>query len=312
MVDPRRFTDLASRQLGLLTRQQLRDAGVADSTVTSWVQSGRLRRVHPGVFAIGGTPTSWRQAVLAAVLAGGPTARASHRCASALWPLDGVVGRSIEIVSPMHHRRPRGGIVVHESRHLPPADWATVGGIPVTAVERTLIDCARYWHHERLGRLLDAAVRDGLTSYEQVVERFEGLARRGRPGIATMRRVLDDRELLDGHLGHGFEDRMLRLIRGAGLADPVRQQPLDIEGQRYYLDFWFPDAALGIECDSRRFHTLAAQIEADLRRQNAILRQGILLLRYTPRDLRTDPGRIVREISEELHRRRGRSGRQLP
>jgi hypothetical protein len=51
--------------------------------------TGRWRAAGPGVYRIAGTPVTWRSHLLAAVLAGGPGAVASHRSAGALHGLDG-------------------------------------------------------------------------------------------------------------------------------------------------------------------------------------------------------------------------------
>lgn len=77
----------AALQYGLITWHQLRAAGVPSSTISRWVRAGRLVRVQPQVYLIVGTPPSWEQDLLGAVLAAGPGAVASHRAAAKLWGL---------------------------------------------------------------------------------------------------------------------------------------------------------------------------------------------------------------------------------
>lgn len=302
MERSRAIARVAAANHGVITRAELRRLGVNDSTITYWATTGRLEPLQPAVFRVGGSVDTWTQAVAAAVAAGGE-AFAAHRCAAAMWSLDNVIGRSIEVLTLRHQRRPRTDVIVHETRELAIADRSVVRGVPVTSVERTLIDCCRHWPVQRVGACLDDAVRRELTTYDLVAERFVGLARRGRPGIRRMRAVLTDREVLGEWIAGDFEGEFLKLLLSSGLPRPTRQYPMDADGNRYYLDFFFDRERVGIECDSRRFHTLQFQADADLARQNAILRAGILLLRYTPSRLRSDPSGIVTEIRSALSSR---------
>src|SRR3984885_13186453 len=81
----RRVAAIASRQHGILTAKQLRDAGVDESAGHRHLQAGRLHRLHRGVYAVGHRSLSWRGRWLAAVLAAGDGAVLSHASAAALW-----------------------------------------------------------------------------------------------------------------------------------------------------------------------------------------------------------------------------------
>lgn len=63
----RRLAVIAAAQYGLCTRQQATAAGIAASTLDDWCRSGRVVRVHPGVYRVAGAPVSWEQQVLGAV-----------------------------------------------------------------------------------------------------------------------------------------------------------------------------------------------------------------------------------------------------
>ena len=79
------------------------------------VGHGRWRAAGPGVYRIAGTPVTWRSHLLAAVLAGGPGAVASHRSAGALHGLDGCRLGVPEVSVPRGRRYRPGGARVHES-----------------------------------------------------------------------------------------------------------------------------------------------------------------------------------------------------
>ena len=82
-----RYLAMASRQRGLVTSRQLRESGLSRSAVAVRCADGRFLEMRKGVFAIAGVQPSWEQAVLAAVLAAGEGAVASHFTAGALWGL---------------------------------------------------------------------------------------------------------------------------------------------------------------------------------------------------------------------------------
>jgi len=297
-----RVAALAADQHGLFTRAQARRCGVADRTVTSLVHRGLVLRRSPTVFAVVGAPTTWRQEAMAAVLSNGSMALLSHRAAVVLHLPTRSRQRSAgaEVVIPHHRWRTAGPWLVHESRQLSAADRVVIDGIPVTSIDRTLIDVGRFWSPWTVGRLLDDAVMAGLTTYERFAERLGHLRRRGRPGIATARAVMADRGI---DLGSPFEQRMARLLRDAGLPTPVRELHVRVGRRDYYVDFAYPEARLGIECDSSTFHTLPYQFEHDLRRQNDIVGTGMLLLRYTPSRIRNDPFAVADEIRRHLQHR---------
>jgi hypothetical protein len=80
----------------------------------------------------------------------------------------------IEVTAP-RGCKPKPGIIVHRSRVIHPDDRATVDGIPVTSVARTVVDLADVVNERELTR----AVRQAeilrafdLTAVEQVLERL--------------------------------------------------------------------------------------------------------------------------------------------
>lgn len=290
----------AARQHGLITFAQLLALGLSSSAIGRLEQRGRIVRVHRGVYRLIGSPMTWRQDVMAAVLAGGDGSYASHRTAAALHPLFKTRGRIIEILSE-HERSLKGvGARSHRTLDLSAVDRWVIDGIPVTAVNRTLIDVGRYWTVGRVWSLLDHAVRDELTTYESFEARVHALARQGRNGIGTAREVLL-RLGLDGTWG--FERAMRHALRDAGLPKPIRELRVDIGLNRYYIDFAYPEANLGIECDSTQWHTLPSQVAAGLKRANDINGSGFLLLSYSSSQLRDEESGVIAEISRHLRER---------
>ena len=68
------------------------------------------------------------------------------------------------------HRHPKSSIAtVHRVRGLREQDGRQINGVPVTSIERTLIDAAALVGAEELDGIVDAVVRQQLTT----IQRFE-------------------------------------------------------------------------------------------------------------------------------------------
>ncbi|NLA36552.1 MAG: hypothetical protein GX868_12845 [Actinobacteria bacterium] len=121
---------------------------------------------------------------MAAVLAGGPNALLAHRAALELWALPKVPIAAVELVTDRHLRTQNRPIIIHETNDLPACDRWIREGIPVTSVERTLIDVGRYFRERRVGAWVDHAVREGptvaLTNGKALDDWFQGVSGRRR------------------------------------------------------------------------------------------------------------------------------------
>src|SRR5947207_9814756 len=83
----RAIAALAERQHGVVARGQLLDAGVSRYALDRRIDQRRLHLVHRGVYAVGHPNLTIEGRWLAAVLAAGRDAVASHRAAAAIWGL---------------------------------------------------------------------------------------------------------------------------------------------------------------------------------------------------------------------------------
>ena len=75
---------LAAPQHGIVSRTQLLATGVTRRQIAARLDSGRLHRMHRGVYAVGHRPNTEDATWLGAVLACGAWATLSHRSAGAL------------------------------------------------------------------------------------------------------------------------------------------------------------------------------------------------------------------------------------
>lgn len=240
---------LAAGQHGLATLVQLRDHGVTHHQVATRIGRGQWIKVGRSVIRINGAPVTGESKVLAAVLAAGPGAIASHRTAAALWQLEGCRKGPPEISIPRGRSARRKGVRVHQLTDLDRTTATVINGIPTTLVCRTLLDLGAVLSRERVHVALDHAIRKRLTNWNVLLATLLVHARRGRDGVGTLRAILDD------HFGEvvqtesGFERLVVIALCEAGLPMPVLQHSVQLGGRHYRLDLAYPDQLVAVELD---------------------------------------------------------------
>ncbi|HJS72612.1 MAG TPA: DUF559 domain-containing protein [Acidimicrobiia bacterium] len=234
---------------------------------------------------------------MAAVLACGPGALASHRAALVIWQLDGISSAPLELTVPYDSRPIPEGIIVHRTRR--PQEPAEAQGIPVTTVERTLLSCAAHFPEITLGKALDSAIRKRLTDVDRCYDALVAEGGRGVRGTRRFRRVLMER-VHDASTGAGSEFELLYHMQMGLLPRPELQHQLFVEGERRVPDFYWPQLGKAVEVDGVDAHSSADRLDDDLVRQNALLDLGIQLRRFSARRVRREPERVVAEIRKFL------------
>ncbi|MDP9402882.1 MAG: type IV toxin-antitoxin system AbiEi family antitoxin domain-containing protein, partial [Actinomycetota bacterium] len=171
----RRLAEHARRQHGLITLAQAIEAGVSAEAARRRVRSGRWRRVAPGVFALAGTADTWRQKTMAAVLAAGPGALASHTTAAALFGLSCCKFKGVEVTVPKGRSHRSRLATIHETEHLGRNDVTSIDRIPATRPARTLVDLAASASKVVLEEAVDDALIRRLVTLERLKSRAEAL-----------------------------------------------------------------------------------------------------------------------------------------
>jgi very-short-patch-repair endonuclease len=97
-----------------------------------------------------------------------------------------------------------------------------------------------------------------------------------------------------------------RLLHDARIAWWKANLGVDIEGQRYYIDVAFPGLKLAVEIDGRLHETDEDLFESDRWRQNALVLDGWMVLRFTWAMLRDHPDVVVHDIRTAITIRRRR------
>jgi hypothetical protein len=279
---------IAGAQHGLVTRRQLRAAGVSDGEIKQRLGTGALLRVYRGVYRVGHQAPSVEARYLGAVLACGDGALLCGRAAGYLFgalkgaaPPPEVIARTEKHVRGVRTRRGR----IHQR------DATTWRRIPVITLPRTLVDLAAVLDLHELARAFHEAEVRHRTSPAQVETVLK--RRPNSPGAAKLRAVLrGDAPIVLSK----FEQRALSLLRDAGLPPPVTNRPA---GGRY-VDFRWPDQRLTVELDSYRYHHSRHAWEQDRRRERQARARGDEFRRYTWGDVFEQPQQMLAELSPLL------------
>jgi very-short-patch-repair endonuclease len=277
-----RIGGLADRQHGVVALAQLAALGLSSSAVRDRVAAGRLRRLYRGVFVFGHIALRPEGRVLAAVLACGPGAVASHRAAADVLGLLRSARARVDVTSPGRAPRRRKGIDVHGSRTLAPADITTANGIPCTSVARTLLDLAEVVDRRSLERACEQAEVLRMfdrSKVEQVLERTQG-----RKGAALLAAVLTDHHALETPTRSELEAKFLRLCEQASVPRPRVNEKI----QGLEVDFHWPAERLIVETDGYATHGTRRAFEGDRARDRKLTRAGWRVVRFTWRQLERD------------------------
>jgi very-short-patch-repair endonuclease len=290
------MANLAARQYGIVTRDQLSGLGYTDRMIDQALQTGRLQAWHREVFAVGHGGLSPHGLCKAALMFRGEGALISHQSAIWLWGME----RKLEIpvnVSVRRRGHSQSAIGLHHSPALRDEDFARTERLQLTAVPRTLLDYASTTKQYRLELAIDRADRLDLLD-PMAVDRIVEEAR-GHPGRGPLAKALAIyRET--GFNRSGGEKKLLAVLADAGVSRPAVNNA--IEG--YDLDFYWEKERFGVELDSWEHHRAARSFEEDRRREDDLTLAGISTIRVTGTRLRHEPDEVADRIAEHLQRRR--------
>jgi very-short-patch-repair endonuclease/predicted transcriptional regulator of viral defense system len=291
---------LAERQHGVVGLAQLRRLGLSKDAVAKRVRAGRMRRIHRGVYAVGHGRLTAAGRIMAAVLACGPGACASHRTAAGLLGIRADNRPRTDVTVPGRSVRPRPGIDVHRSVTLTPADCKIVDGIRCTTVARTLLDLAEVVDRRGLERAIEQAevlrVFD-LRAVEKVLARADG--RRGAAVLRTALAGFGAPALTESDL----EERFLRLCRAAQLPAPKVNAWLAFDDEpAVKVDFLWRHERVAVETDGYEAHGTRQAFERDRMRDQRLKRAGYEPVRFTWRQIAERPGWVSETVAALVRR----------
>ncbi len=286
---------LAERQHGVVTRGQLADLGLGRETIGRWSRSGRLHRLHVGVYAVGHRVLSRHGHWLAAVLHCGPGAVLSHRSAAALWQIRDFSGSEIDVSTP--RRSHSAGAIRRHRLVLPPDEVSVEDGIAVTTVPRTILD---------LAAVSPAAVEPALRQAEYLrlhdrLSLHDLLGRHpGHRGCRAVRAALARRAESSGQTASAFEERFLHFLDRYGLPRPQLNAWLNLGPNRFKVDCLWPSPRLVAELDSWAAHGTRSAFREDKARDRRLLAAGYRTTRIAWSQLEAEPDAIAADLRRLL------------
>ena len=279
---------LAFKQHGIVTYEQLRDAGLGAGAIDLRVRNGRLHRVHRGVFAVGHTRISQEGRWLAAVLALGEGAVLSHVSAAALWGIRHSGSAYVHVTVPTpggrHRRR---GIIVHRSLTLTPDDIGEERGIAVTSVSRTLLDLAGMLTPTRLERAVERSLALRLFDLRAVEAVLAANPR--RPGARTLTQVVDSIHHEPSLTRLELEALMLDLCD----AHAIERPEVNVLVDGFEVDFLWRAQRVIAETDGREDHGTPTAFERDRERDERLTVLGYRVLRFSYRRVVRHPAAVA-------------------
>jgi very-short-patch-repair endonuclease len=280
-----RIGRFARDQHGIVTTRQLVAAGLSTAAISKRVRSGKLYRVHQGVYSVGHDGLSEPERWMAAVLACGPGARISHGTAAVHWELLRPLEGPIDVTVPTQNgRKRRRGIHIHRCLSLAQSSFPTTGsekrltargtihkGIPVTTVARTLED------------LKHSTLRPSLV--RRAIRQAEFLR-------LPMGEIKTDGTRSD------LERDFLRLWRRHRLPTPEVNVPIG----HFTVDFLWRDKRLVVETDSFVTHGGSIAFDDDRTRDLELRRRGYRVHRFSARQLEVEPAAVAEDVVMALGR----------
>ena len=292
---------MASSQLGLIHRDQLRDSGLSDAAIGRRVRAGLLVRRRVSVFCFAGTPRFDRQLLMEEVLSIGANAALSHDSAAHVWGLINRAPAETHVVVDRWRREHRTSCRVHESLDLVETDYVLLDGLRLTNPARTVVDLGATspWLVERA---LSNGLRTGAFDLGHVEAFVKRVQRRGRRGVGVIRPFLDLHRASPGRTESVLEDRFLRVLAERGVPLPQAQyRVFDVSGAVVCrADFGYPEDHLLIELDGHAYHSDIERFQSDRDKQNATQALGWKTLRFTWADVTRDPDRTARTVARML------------
>jgi very-short-patch-repair endonuclease len=305
-------------QLGLATRTQLLEMGVADGQLRVAVAQGRWSRTAAGLYALPSHPDSPGRRLLAACLLTGGVA--SHASAAWVWSLlDDPPTPPVASVAHKRHAtlattatRDRSKalsagsvgpndlypVVVHRSRDLAPTSISVRNGIPTTNPLRTFVDLAGSISPTTLDEAIDVALAKRLVSVESLLAEAGRQKRSGRRGPAQLMAHLDRRRFVGAPAPSVLESRALRLLADARIK--VVNCETAIDHGHYRLDIEL-EHQIFVEVDGYAYHSSPEQKRYDDARRNQLRLMGVEFLVYDWRAVMEGTGGVlVREAMAAL------------
>jgi very-short-patch-repair endonuclease len=277
------FDDWARGHHGVIT---LEASGLSRSAWYRAINAGTIEQIHPHVARLHGTPDTAEQRIIAAVVAVGAGALASHRSAARLWGIPRPDDDPVDVLLPRQRRDLQlDGVLVHRTRDLGRLVPQRRFSIPCTNILRTLLDLGAVDPrslHDAVGH----AITTELCTLEALDIGAGEHARPGRGGVVAVRDAIADWSIDAKPTDSMLEAAFGRLARRFDL--PALDFHPVIEGIE--LDFRVRGTSVILECDGWAYDGRErTHFERDRERDARLISAGWIVLRFTYRTITSRP-----------------------
>jgi hypothetical protein len=296
-----RVAETATAQGGVVSLDQLEEAGVSMRAASRGAGSGNLHRIHRGVYTVGHRAVSRNAILRAALLACGEGAVISHGTAAAFHGLWDKAPLLIDVTVPVEAGRKIDGVRCRRCRYPGSEEVDRFNGVAVTTVARTLVDLAGMVGLATLKKAVGrAAIRRKLDL--QAVDIAIHNAKRRR-GLKALELVLLPYRTKDGKpldLRSDFETLLLPELLDAGFSRPGCNVTLEIDGERLVVDFLWEKERVVVETDGRETHETPTAFQSDRRRDQFLASAGYRTVRVTWEQIQDERVAVLGRIKNAL------------
>jgi hypothetical protein len=286
------------QQLHVISRKQAESAGLTKHALQHRLRlEGPWRVLLPGVYlAASGSPT-FSQQEMAALLYAGPGSMITGLAAVRRHHLRGPATGFVDVLIPAARKhRDIAFVRVHRTTHLPTTAWQ-VGPLRYALPARAVADATRDMTSLRDVR---AMVADAVQHRSCTVQALGEELSKG-PSIRSklLREALTD--VADG-IRSAAEGDLKDLLAKSGLPKPLFNASIyDADGTFIATpDAWWPGRGVAVEVDSHEWHLSPHDHARTLERQRRMGKYGIVVLPFTPKQIRTQPAEVLATIRQAL------------
>lgn len=285
-----RAMKLAKCQHGLVWRHQLVALGINERTVHRRVDEGMWIPYGRSVLRLVGWPDdlATRSIATGMRLPGSVLAGVSAAAVLGSGPWDTVpLGNRPWVISGTRRQVP-ALFIAH-----PGVRVKNHGLVRVTGAQDAVVDLLRFLPPTDARTVAYRALQTRAVSLAHLLDARERLRR--HCGVGQLGSIIED--ISSGARSQG-ETVIVSLLHDAGFTGWSANFAVRLGGRLVVIDVAFPELRLAIEVDGRAWHSDAGRFQSDRRRQNALVRAGWTVLRFTWDDLTMRPDRVIAEIRQ--------------
>jgi hypothetical protein len=288
---------LLRSQHQVVSREQTLACGMTHSARKHRLRpGGSWQTLLPGVYlALTGTATA-DQREMAALLHAGPGSVITGHAALRRNGIAAAAPGVVDVLVPAKARSGSASFVRVRRTSRMPELVCVDGEIRFVTAPRAVADTVRDLSSLREVRALVAgAVQRRHCTVTMLARELE---QGPRPGSRLLRAALA--EVADGIRSVAEGDFRTLLKRGRVPMPMFNARLYDDAGLIAVVDAWWPQAGLAAEVDSREWHLSPQDWERTMRRHADLTARGILVLHFTPSQIRKEQGTVLATVAAAL------------